>query len=84
MGKKNLHICILCIGIFALCLELYMIKLIQTMEKVSGSFHTSVWAYFEEPIILVPFIITALVIVYSFCSIVDAITDKSDKKSDKK
>lgn len=84
MGKKNIHICILCIGIFVLCLELYMVKLIQTMEKVSGSFHTSVWKYFEEPILLIPFIITSLVIVYSFCSIVDAITDKSDKESDKK
>lgn len=82
MEKKNIHICILCIGIFVLCLELYMVKLIQTMEKVSGEFYISVWKYFEDPILLVPFIITALVIVYSFCSIIDAITDGSDNKSD--
>ena len=38
MEKKNASICILCIGILVLCLELYMVKLIQTMEKLSGSY----------------------------------------------
>lgn len=60
-----------------------MVKLIQTVEKVSGSFWTNVWKYFEEPILLIPFIITALVIVYSFCIIIDAVTDKSDEESGK-
>ncbi len=81
MGKKNIHICILCMGIFVLCLELYMVKQIQTVEKVSGSFWANVWKYFEEPILLIPFIVTALVIIYSFCVIINAVTDKSDKES---
>lgn len=59
-----------------------MVKLIQMVEKVSGSFWANVWKYFEEPILLIPFIVTALVIVYSFCVIINVVTDKSDKESD--
>lgn len=58
-----------------------MVKLIQTVEKVSGSFWANVWKYFKKPILLIPLIITALVIVYSFCVIINAVTDKSDKES---
>lgn len=76
--KKNSSICILCIGIFVLCLELYMVKSIQTMEKLSDEYYTNVWRYFEEPIILIPFIATILVIICSICSIVGSVINHSD------
>ncbi len=76
--KKDSSICILCIGIFVLCLELYMVKIIQMIEKLSGRYDTIVWHYLEEPILLIPFIVTILVIIYSICSILGLFSHRSD------
>ena len=62
-AKKN-DICILCIGILVLSLEIHIVKLIQAIEKISGSFYENIWYYFKEPIIFIPIIATIIVIIY--------------------
>lgn len=77
--KKDTSICVLCIGIFVLCLELYMVKLVQMMERLTRiEWHTNVWNYLKEPILLVPFIATILVIIYSICSALGLFSHRSD------
>lgn len=73
--------CMVCIGTLVLCLELYVIKLIQTIEKVRGSFYENIGFYFKEPIIVIPFIMTILVIIYNIYSIVKDILKITSNES---
>ncbi len=70
MKEKINGVYILCIGILVLSLELYMVKLIQSMDKVTGSWHGNIWIYFKEPIIFIPFMATICVIIYSIYIII--------------
>lgn len=63
-----------CIGILgmllttlAFALELYGLKVIQVIDKSSGSFFSDPFQYFSEPCVKIAFIITIIIMV---CSIV--------------
>lgn len=51
------------IGSLVFSLELYGLKLIQTIDKSSGSWHGNVWTYAGDQPILLALIITSIIII---------------------
>ena len=53
------------IGISLLSLELILLKSIQILEKISGSWYSNIIDYIKEPTILLSFVLTGCIIISS-------------------
>lgn len=62
---KLVWVFILLQGNFFLSLELLMVKIIQSLEKIDGSYFKDIFRYFKIPIIYIPIYITAGIILVS-------------------
>lgn len=65
MMKKSVGLLGMILGGLCLALEVYMLGLVQGLDKASGSWHTDPWLYAWESPYLVAFILTAGIIVFS-------------------
>lgn len=55
----------LIIGSALLSLEGFLLRLIQMLDKTTGCWHSNVWVYAKEPILLISLTITICIIVVS-------------------
>lgn len=58
------------LGSAVLSMELFGLRLLQMLEKTTGSWYSSVWAYAQEPIILLSLGITVCIILISAVSLI--------------
>jgi len=66
MQYKCIGILGILLGMFVFSLELYGLKVIQALEKISGSYYENPFHYIsEEPCIVIPFIITVCIVISS-------------------
>ena len=63
--KKTTSLLILSLGLLLFSLELFLVKIIQALETVCGTFYDDIWYYFKMPSIFIPLLITLCVIIYS-------------------
>lgn len=63
--KKLVGLIGMLFGGCCLSLEIFMLMVIQRLDKMAGSWYTNLWAYAEETPCLIAFAITAAVIVVS-------------------
>ncbi len=63
--KKSVGLIGMIGGGLCLSLEIYMLRVLQGLEKAAGSWHTNAWRYAESGPCLAALILTALIIIAS-------------------
>ena len=63
--KKHWGIGGIILGLLFLSAELYCLKVIQSLEKLHGTWLLNAWEYMKEPQCLIAILITISVIIYS-------------------
>ena len=63
--KKHWGIGGIILGLLFLSAELYCLKVIQSLEKLHGTWLLNAWEYMKEPQCLIAILITIGVIIYS-------------------
>ena len=61
MKKIHGYVLTLC-SIFLFSLEIYGLKIIQALERISGSSHSNPFSYILEPVILIAFLINFIML----------------------
>lgn len=63
--KKSTGAIGIILGGLSLSLEIYMLKVIQSLEMIHGEWCTSAWDYAGEPPCTIALILTASIIIFS-------------------
>ena len=54
MKNKFFASLLLCASLLVLSLELYLLKLIQSADKICGEYYENIWYYLKDPFLVIP------------------------------
>lgn len=81
MKSRFLGIFGLILGLLVLSLEGFLLRLIQVIDQLAGSWYPNILRYAMEPIPCISILITVIVVICSICCIYFSY-EKAEKKKD--
>lgn len=76
MSKRNIGYLEIILGFSILSIDLMLVRVIQAIDKASGSWHSQIHSYFHEPIIFFPFAIVGCLILIGIFTVLYNLQEK--------
>lgn len=80
MNLRFLGIFGLIFGLLVLSLEGFLLRLIQVIDQLAGSWYPNIIMYAKEPILCISILITVIVVICSICCIYDSCKKAEEKE----